>query len=498
MGNEKHEIHRLDRLPLELTSLIAGELDAASLGALRLVSKQVETIFAPHFLCRINEVQTIDFTLCDIRRLRFLSLNTYLRSAVSVLRFVSPYYHMTPAKVGSGTTTPGDLYPRRQNALVNPLNLLQAPNDRLWMEQRIFQQSSLNEDPTTVRALLTEVLRNFSALSGLCLEAAVILSPEARWAPERVEHLDWRQMWKQNMESFRGVISSIAKSQIQLDRLELFKDTSICSIPINEVSVTQMDGFEKVASRLKHFSISLSTAVREPVYSEPPHTQGVDSVRLENDMAISRSEAKGADDVARLIQAMPRLESIYFHFYQTCLFNDAPTRGLGLLENVFQSASASFNHLTDMSLSCVPITPTTLESILRRCPQLQSLSLRFVQLDQDIWVQALTPLISSPVKYVYLSNLLSTTYDPGFKVTRNNMVLNERGLRARHPGVTVAKRSDSDPPGTRVGGSLLMELDSEVPNSGMAGGRQVQWTRTRLLLCGPPCRMGQHLFGNGI
>lgn len=319
----------LDRLPAEISSLIAGELDAGSLGALRLVSKRVEAIFTPYFLCRIKEVQTIDFTLCDIRRLRFLSLNTDLKSAVSVLRFVSPYYHMTPARMGGGTTYPGDLYSLRRDALLDPLDFLQKPNDRSWMEQRIFEQSSLNEDPTTVLVLLTEVLQNFSTLGGLCLEAAVILSPETRWAPGKVEHLDWRQMWKQNMEAFRGVVSSVTKSQIQVDRLELFKDTSICSIPINEISITQMDGFEKMASRLTHFPVSLSAAVRHPAYSEPFLALNADSVRPESDVAISRSEENGAGDVARLIQAMPHLETIYIHFYQTCWFNEAPTPCLG-------------------------------------------------------------------------------------------------------------------------------------------------------------------------
>jgi hypothetical protein len=372
------------------------------------------------------------------------------------------------------------------------------------MEQRVLEQSSLNEDPATVLALLTEVLRNFSTLGGICLEAVVVLSPEVRWAPEKVEHLDWRQMWKQNMETFRGIVSSIAKSQIQVDRLELFKDTSICSIPINEISITQMDGFEKVVSRLKHFSISLSAAVRQPAYSEPAFAQSADSARAESDAAISRSEENGAGDVARLIQAMPHLETIYIHFYQTCWFNEAPTPCLGMLENVFKSAKADFNRLTQMSLHCVPITPTTMESVLCRCPQLQSLCLRFLHLDQDSWVTALTPLISSSVRYAYLSNLLFSIYHPGYKVIRSNTTRDGLTLGERHPEVEVVRRSDNYPPGTGVGGPLLrdlcqgmlIELDSDsIPDSGMASFRKKQWDRTRQRLCGPPCRIGQHLFG---
>ena len=149
---------------------------------------------------------------------------------------------------------------------------------------------------------------------------------------------------------------------------------------------------------------------------------------------------------------MPRLEPIDLHFYQTCLFDQAPTPCLGMLENVFQSANASFNHLMHMSLHCVPITPTTIESLLCRCPQLQSLCLRFLHLDQDGWVPALTPLIASSVRYAYLSNLLFSTYNTGYKVLWSYAMRDGLALRERHPEVKVVRRSDDDPLGTGVGG----------------------------------------------
>lgn len=178
-----------------------------------------------------------------------------------------------------------------------------------------------------------------------------------------------------------------------------------------------------------------------------------------------------------------------------------------MLENVFQSANASFNHLKHMSLHCVPITPTTMESLLWRCPQLQSLCLRFLHLDQDSWVPAPTPLISSSVRYTYLSNLHFSTYFPGYRVLHNNTIRDGLTLGERHPEVEAVRRGDSIPPGTTVefsplrdlDQSMLIELDRDsVPDSGMASFRQKQRDRTRQLLCGPPCRIGQYLFGGGI
>lgn len=496
-----------DRLPTELISLIAGELEAESLGALRLTSKHFRAIFTPPFLRHVRHVQEVDFTLRDIRRLQCLSLSADLKSAVRALRFVSPHYHMTPAKMGGGTTYPGDLYPMRRDALLDPLNFLQEPGDRSWMERRISEQSSLGDDRAAASALLTEVLCNFGALEGLSLEAAVVLGPRVRWAPERVEHLEWREMWRQNLQAFRCVVSSVAESQIRIDRLELFKDTSISSIPINEISITQTHGFEEVASRLKHFSISLSTVVRDPEYSDPSIGPDTDDSRLESDKAAARSQAKGMSDVARLIQAMPNLEFIYIHFYQTCRFDRGPTPCLGMLENVFQSAKESFRHLTSMSLHCVPITPSTVETILQRCPILQSLRLGLLQLDEDGWVKALTPLISSSVKYAYLSNLQSSDYGPGFRVLRNDTIRDGLALGERHPQVEVVRRSDDHPPGAGAKTStsrdpnkgILIELESiPNPNSQVASFQQVQWARVLQRLCGPPCRVGQYLFGGGM
>lgn len=500
------DISRLARLPVELTSLVVGELDAKSLGVLRLASKHINAIFTPWFLRHVNSSQTIEFTIHGIKRLHSLSLSAPLRSIVRTIRFISPYYHVTPAGVGAGTTSPGDLYPRRRdNVTLQPIDFLKTPGDRSWLNKRILEQSKLNKDLSTVVSLLTGAFRNLKALDGISLEAAVVLGPEYEWPPEQVEHLDWRPMWAQNMNTFRTIVSSIAESQIQLETIELFKNTDLCSIPINELFITQTEGFEKIASSLKHFSISLSSAVREPFFSEPQGSSDRDLPRLERNIAITRSEAMGIDDMTSLLGVMKSLETLHIHFYQTCWFNEAPTPFVEMLEKAFHSAETNLNHLTRLSLLCVPMTPTTIETILTRCPKLEFLSLRLLQLDQDSWVQALTPLVSSSVKSVYLSNLFVSDYSPGFRVLHNKLMRDVNTLCDRHPNIEKVIQGRDDPSGAELRvpqlgekeGSLLLEVDPElVGNWGFQSLDSMRLMRLRQRLCGPPCRQGQHIFGS--
>jgi hypothetical protein len=362
------------------------------------------------------------------------------------------------------------------------------------MDRKISTQSAMHLDTPSTCQLLAEAFCNFGTLTGICLEAVVVLNPERQCSPEQAEYLDWRDMWQGTLKLFRILISAISQSQIRVESLQIFKETNICSIPINELAAIKDGRFEKVASHLQKLSISLS-----PIPKTPITLRRLDTSRSRNDSA----EIVSFDDVKRLLQIMPKLETLYLHFFQVSPTKTSELRAPchDMLEMIMMDTKMVFPLLKDVSLKCLPITTPAIGHLLARCPQLHSLSLEYVELLGNRWGEALAPIISSSVANLNLSNLyscfiLETPRPVGIITNRGRGDVTIRAAQALHakkPQSTQLKYRDRDvekeeslgPNDRRRGVMIEIGSESLIEGGFASPERKLRAMRLRLL-CGPP------------
>jgi hypothetical protein len=482
----------------EIISHVGGYLDAASLGILRLGSRRMREAFTPHFIRHhIGDSQSIDLTKQGLDRLRGLSSSYDLRPRIRHLHLVCIYYHETPADPDPDTTFPDDpIFPRRDQWLLRPLRLLDAPEDRKWMDDRQAEQFALPGAAICVQ--LTDAFHAFGGLDQITLEAAVVLGrlPEHRWPPHKVEYLAWRELWARTIQAYRIVMSAIARSQIHLGSLTIYKETKICSVPCNEVAVVfsriLQEGFAAVGSCLNNFSISLATAVTPVVpvsddeFYEPFDISGGQRLSA-NDLKVDNKPE--FQDIAQLLQLMPNLKSLTMHLYQTfrddnSFFNSYSS----LLSAIFHSTPRP--HLLSLDLQGFPVQITLMNDALSNSPNIQSIRLQYMYFQPSHWAQALSPLADThtPVRSLYLSDIWSFGPEEGLMADVSRGMA--RNLVAANP--ESIHLASSGEPGAEINGEvgLWIGLSASAVSGGMASYGDWAGLANRVLECGPPTNYG--------
>ncbi|KAI9149031.1 hypothetical protein HJFPF1_11076 [Paramyrothecium foliicola] len=424
----------LQELPAELTAYVAGDLDASSLGALRLTSKRTKSNFNFYFLQRIRSVQAIDLTMKGIERLQTLASSQDLKPVVHGLRIVCVYHHFTPASPSLGTLNPVRFFPMtplcrkpvspEENAhpsewpwdeVLGSWTPLRTASDRQWLKDRVAEQNATSGAALCEK--LTNALTRIGNLDELALEACVVLGPGSnlRWPVERTRHLPWRHLWIRTMQAFRITLSAIARAQIRLRKLVFYRDTNVCSIPIDQMNAAMArahaEGFAKVASMLQEFSISISAHVISDSTTAPKVPNdgegGYYGPRRICTIFEPPSIRSDVDDkiTTAFFSSMTNVKSLYIHFHQTKTEQFGPLSYKELVNNVF--GKATFPRLSNLTLQGLPVTSGFSEAVLRSCPQLDHLRLHYMFLDVNGCSNALETFSLSSVRRLYLSNLYS-------------------------------------------------------------------------------------------
>ncbi|KAK7432067.1 hypothetical protein QQZ08_001357 [Neonectria magnoliae] len=485
------------KLPPEVISYIGGYADVASLRMLRLSSSTMREAFTPHFVQHVKDSQFIDLTKEGLDQLRNLSSSPDLGPRIRHLHLTCIYYHETPAAPDRDRTFPdAPIFPRREQWMLYPLRLLDALEDRKWMDHRQAEQLALTG--AAMCAQLSDAFRAFGALEDITLEAAVVLGrqPEHRWPPHKVEYLAWRRLWARAIQAYRVVMSAMARSQIHLGSLAIYEETKICSVPYNEAAAVvpriAQEGFAAVGSRLNNFSISLATTVTPMVpindddfyeLFEIPGGQKLSANGLE------RENNPEFQDIARLFQLIPNLKSLTMHLYQTStdtksFFNSYSP----LLPALFRSTTRP--HLRSLDLRGFPIQTPLMNDVLSKSPSIQTIRLKYVYFDASEWRQALSPLANanSAVRSLHLSDIWSFNLQEGYGtnvdwgVAVNLVAANPERIHITIPG---------EPKSGELG--LWIEIPPESSSAlsgGLASYRDWVEVANRNLECGPPSNYG--------
>lgn len=431
----------MDRLPAELASMIAVDLDISSVAALRQTSRFNSRLFTP-ILLQLLKNQNTDLSITGLQRLQNLAASPLLSGAVTTLTLTCLYYHYDLCNRGMHLCAP------QCPTIRDPQAVCLCKLRREWiMDQRSDQELSTGEEMFDV---LVFALRNFNNLRHINLEASVVLDVNVRKAPEQVPAMHWRELWTNAIHSYRILVLSIASAGICLDSLSIYQSTRKCSIPTHEVfepslfSDDQRVNFAKFATNLKSLSISLATTTL-PVRPRPT-AFGVsgDSVRLSpyERFDISRGTNLHADDsrvdslaelcdVARLLHMMPNLESLQIHLCTTVNGILSPRYYQHFLKVLF-SDHWQFPKLSHLVLRGLKTSEDDLYEILaRHAFQLRTLGLENMTLVSGSW----TPVFSLLSRNARLLEKLrlSALWSPESHGNRMNLahahrVFNSKGL----------------------------------------------------------------------
>ncbi|SPN97589.1 uncharacterized protein DNG_01101 [Cephalotrichum gorgonifer] len=293
--------------------------------------------------------------------------------------------------------------------------------DKLWAEKRLSEQQDFSGEDMC--AMLTAPLCKLRSLKTITLTAHVV-GPDRRnyRLPEDVERLNWRELWAHAIQAYRVVISAIARSQVSIEGLHIYRGVKLCGVPTNEASMPldrpeDSRGFAIVSRRLKSFSIRLASVVDpiRPNGSTPAADTGSfynlfdisQGRRLDfndRDLVDSQSDPAG---VARLLHLMPNLESLDLHFYTKIVGGHSETAPYRtFLPTVIQDLRLP--NLKNLALGGFWAAEESTRRLISNSPDLRALSLRRFRLTDGSWEPIFATIAQArSLTQLYLSDLHS-------------------------------------------------------------------------------------------
>ncbi len=392
----------LDNVPVELVERIAKDLDLASIRSLRLTTKSLGDLCCGPCFKRYLSHQRIDLTPDSIQTLCQIATHPMLGSAVQHLTILAVIYDkseldsMLSTKRGrfiSRNPMGGSAY--EPCPTDEQLNEFQHSREKLV--ERMRGQQQLKSDESEVQ-LLTDALRKFGTLAVLAVKAAVDQGYDEYVSTSLVR--EWQPVWVRAAKVYQTTMLAIARSNVAVDSLQVFKVTQRCSIPTWDVNAPlpafEAANFARAAKYIKAFSISISTKVKNDAHE-------IDSP----DACFSEDDRETVADgnypgVARLLAQMPNLKSLDLHQYVT--LRDRPNSHVKVFTPI--ADDVKFPSLRHCALRGIRCNESSLLTFLRRHNDLLTLELHEIHLHSGSWAAVFAHMAGMPqLQRVELSNL---------------------------------------------------------------------------------------------
>lgn len=490
----------LQALPLCLFLEILDVLDVSSLGTLRLVSKSFKSLFEPPFLrsCRDRPIDLSKGGLGIMRCLdavfgiRDLTLTCVLyQFPDSCHPGCSRHYSFSEQFSMPRWRERAEAQERCRQPLDSSIEA-----DKLWMEKRQSEQGDFSGEDMC--AMLTAALSEMRGLKTVTLTARVV-GPDRRnyRLPEDVRGLHWRELWSRTIQAYRVVMSAIARSQISIEGLYIYRGVKLCGVPANEASLPlerpgEAEGIGIVMRRLKSFAIRLTSLV-DPIQNKDIAASAGFHDRFEISRALGREDRELADrgcnpeGIARLLRLMPNLESLGLHFFATPLEKDEVEASYtALLPTMIRDLRLP--NLKDLALAGFWATEESTRRIIEDHPGLQVVSLRHHGLTDGSWKPVFSALAQTrALTRLYFLDL----HSPGvymlqeFKDAYMNLDASDAGCSREYfpglDGVPLWETRDIGLEDLRHG----LEFPSSRGRWGMASRESLVWFVYRSVHVGP-------------
>ena len=503
----KSSIPSLNGVAQELVDNIVDHLNLTSISSLRLACRRLGDRCCGQRYKSFFRQQALDLTPERLQRLCHIAAHPKLGLAVRVIEVTAVVYDTSELermlstkrrrihewRDGLSTTTEAQLDP-------GELDEAESSFDRLVSQRR--QQEKMRRDESDVQ-LLADALRMLGMLDVLALEADVDQGNHNQLIPTSTAACEWHPIWIRASQVYGVVMSAIARSQIRVDTLTIYKQSLRCSVPTFDVnkllSGLGSTNFAAAAQHIRSLALSASTKVETDAQkiadaragmSEVDDADSEDETETYTGSLSDDDPAALAEDnypgIARLLKQMPNLESLHLHLYNTL---NGMWDGAKSYVKVFSyiADDVVLASLRQLTIRCFYCDESSLLRFLRAHEDLGRLELHDINLTSGSWSPILEYLTTMrSLQHVALHNL----WKPG------GGMLN---LSPRDPSRSEWKGDmDSWFPcldGTMVHSRVFAKKDIQTERFDFAGGpneRQsgspqfYRWITARRAQSGPP------------
>ena len=411
------------QLPHELFEIILGNLGYAEIGWLRLTCKTLQHRTHYRFRQQFCRRET-DLSTNSLQRLINAISHEEFGSAIQDLTVVAATYdpaYLKDLMDKDKHHAPYQFYPRAMPQRgpnvtdLTPEQLAQAKWEYNLFSQSAAEQPSvkalerqLNSSSTSNEAsdtnpeesekaslaltMLTIAFSQLGRLRTLSLESAVYKMAAMRLPAYKCT--EWPQMWKKASSVFSAVMTTVAESQMQVQRLNIYGGQWGCSVPTflvdDLVHKLRDQGLKEAFGGLKALALCVSVQVNY----DNPHQYP----------APTESDYKG---LSAFLSLCPDLRDLDLHVYKLRhQWDDG--------ERIFTEVSDNlkFSSLNRCTLRGLQLHQGDLMTFLRNSPNLQTLELRKLSLQERSWRPVFDYCSSSENTIDKVT--LHLLYDPGF------------------------------------------------------------------------------------
>ncbi|KAF5588336.1 f-box domain protein [Fusarium subglutinans] len=296
----------------------------------------------------------------------------------------------------------------------------EAQRDLAWLKTRIEQDT--NTDVSKVTDLLSSIFINATNLRAITLDACIIAgltktcqpAEHHKWYRSASQNSSWPSVWSAASQTFRIITSAISRSRIQLEKLQIFPGTPLCSVQLRHVEdhlrTLDSDGFSDACKSIQSFELSFSTLRNiEGTSLGKAECLFRDAFAARSAYRRNRHLESDAEDftgVATILTKMSNLASLDLHLYH--LDHIILPRYTKVFSRISQSVSLGC--LKDLSLRGLPLRPDDIIHFLTNHPTITTVCLDGVFLVGGSWSTVFSCIESMPALESLHLNSLSTEH----------------------------------------------------------------------------------------
>ncbi|KAF4494296.1 f-box domain [Fusarium agapanthi] len=291
-----------------------------------------------------------------------------------------------------------------------------AQRDLDWMQTRIQQDT--NTGVSQVTDLLSSIFIKATDLRAITLDACILAghtktclpAEHHKWHRSASQNSSWPSVWTAASQTFRIITSAISRSKIQLENLQIFPNTPLCSVQLRHVEdhlrTLDSGGFGDACKSIKSFGLSFSTLANiEGIPLDQGECLFRDAFAAMSAYRLNRHLESDAEDftgAATILTHMPNLTSLDLHLYH--LDHIILPRYTKVFSHISQSIRLGC--VKELSLRGLPLRPDDIILLLTNHPTIIKLCLDGVLLVGGSWSTVFSCIEAMPaLESLHLSSL---------------------------------------------------------------------------------------------
>lgn len=375
------------QIPPEILERILTHLDVESIKRLRLVNRSLSKDCVGPCFRSFTRQPTIDLTTESFTAVFDALLSIpWLEHSIHTLTILATSFDYSNAesmlaaggrKVYDSDEDESDYVPYSMEELADTQSELD------WLNSQ--KKARENESQDSIVDALVLIFRRLKALNTIRLDAAILCGPSSKKSITAVRSPC--STWARASQVHFMTMAAIVRSGISVPRLNIYRDTLRCSVPLNDFAaqIASFSPGDLSASFANLDALELSIASTERGDTR-------DTTTTEDNLPV----------ISRLLKWTPKLRKLNLHVYRITRAN--PEIGDEIFTSLADTAHLPLLQEYSLNGFCLPVESLLL--FLKKHPTIQHLALEELILTSGSWKPVFTHLSRMPsLTRLHLSNI---------------------------------------------------------------------------------------------